>query len=337
MNQTIRSLVAASAATAALSLITLAAASTSAASSATTATSASSVVPTGNQVLSNSWTGWVDTMNQAGGYNRFNRIEATFKVPGINCGKSVIGTKRYPGGPYSAAAFWVGLDGTNSDSNYLEQAGITATCASKGAFAQYYAWYQMTPKTVKKVPLAGLRVSDSITVVVIDTAGVDPNSPKWADPKYAGYSYSVSIKDTTRKTGYYQNGLKPSNSAGYAGGQAPGTSAEVITEGVSNGPYNTPYATGLADMGTVNYTDVYVDSLDTGWIYGMNMHPNSWWTAAPWSAGHQHYIWFWGQNPQDHNKWEWYKVNTYWQTLMHPGTLGGVAGGSSSPFSTYWK
>jgi hypothetical protein len=336
MNKTFGSLVAATAAAAALSLVTLASAS-AASTSASTGSSAvaagssavaagSSAVAAGSQVRNPNWAGWVDTINHPGGYNRFNRVTAMFKVPGINCAKSVIGGKRYPNGPYSAAAFWVGFDGTNSDSAYLEQAGIGATCSGPKAYAQYNAWYQMTPTKHVIVPLKGsrsnpgtVRAGDSIQVQVLDTAGVDPNSPKWANPKYAGYSYSVLIRDTTRNVWFYQNGLKPSDSTGYAGGQAPDSSAEVITEGPGiGGPYHKPYATGLADMGTVNYTDVYVSSLASGWIYELNMHStNGIWTAAPWIAGHN--VW-WG-----------------WQTLMHPGSLGGSVGNYSSPFSTYWK
>ena len=70
-------------------------------------------------------------------------------------------------------------------------------------------------------------------------------------------------------------------------------------------------------MGTVNYTDVYVTSFATGWIYGMNMQSNQYWTATPWNAGHE--VW-----PE-------------WRTFMHPGSLGGTPGDSSSPFSTYRK
>ena len=148
-------------------------------------------------------------------------VTATFKVPGINCSKSVIGGKRYPGGPYSAASFWVGLDGTNGDSNRLEQAGVTVTCASKTSPAQYHAWYQMTPWVIGKVSLAGIRAGDSITVLVWDTDVVTPNSPKWGNPKYAGYSYSVSIKDTTRGTSWYQNGLRPDQNGLPHGSRAP--------------------------------------------------------------------------------------------------------------------
>jgi hypothetical protein len=344
MNKIFGSLAAATAAAGALSLITLAAASPPGSGPAAAATSSSSAITAGAQ-LNSSWAGWVDTMKHTGGRNRFNRVTATFKVPGINCSKSVIGTKlRFPGGPFSEAAFWVGLDGTNSDSGYLEQAGISAECASKTAYATYFSWYQMTPKDVNGVRLTGskgnpatVRVGDSITVTVMDTAGVDPTSPKWDDPAYAGRVYSVRITDSTRHVGYYRNGLTPAGSTGYAGGRAPGTSAEVITEAPANGPWNKPHAVGLADMGTVSYTDVYVSSSATGWIYGLSMKSNGTWSADQWNAGHQHTLRVWGQNPKDHNKWEWYTVNTYWQTLMHPGSLGGTCPGCSSPFSTYWK
>jgi len=321
MNKIFGSLVAATASAAALSLIPLAAASpstTNALAASSAATAGSSAVAAGSQVPSLNWAGWVDTMNKPGGSNRFNRVTATFKVPGINCSKSVIGGKRYPGGPYSGAGFWVGLDGGGSNKTWLEQAGITAKCSGPKAYATYYSWYQMGPDKNVAVPLTGskgnrgtVRVNDSITVTVMDTDGLTPSSPKWANPANAGHIYSVSIQDTTRHVGYYSNALHTST-------RAPDSSAEVITEGIgTDGPYHKPYATGLADMGTVSYASVYVNSYATGWIYSMSMKSGPHWTATPWTLGHH--------------------ASLGWRSLVHPGPLGGTSPGSSSPFSTYWK
>ena len=318
MNRTIRSLVAATAATAALSLITLAAASTSAA-----ARPAASPLTASSTTKSLVWAGYVDTMNHPGGYNRFKSVQATFKVPAINCSKSIVvghpWPARYPGHKYwSAAGFWVGLDGGENDTANLEQTGITGYCTGPKAAAQYEAWYQMDPQLYVIIPLKDakshqgtMRVGDTIHVQVWDTAGVDPRSPKWANLKYAGYIYSVGIQDTTRGISYYSNGLKPRTN-GY--GRAPDMTAEVITEAVSGGPYSTAkYTIGLAKMGTVNYTDVYVSSFATGWIYGINMHSNWVWSASKYSVNQP-------------------------RTLIGVTALGGSAAnaGSSSPFSTYW-
>jgi hypothetical protein len=314
MNKIFGSLAAATAAAGALSLITLASASPAASQAASLTASSAVTAGTG----STNWAGWVDTMKKTGGPNRFNRVTATFKVPGINCAKSLIGSKRYPGGPYSGAGFWAGLDNGGANKTWLEQAGITALCSGPKAYATYYAWYQMDPNHNVKVLLRGskgnpatVRVSDSITITVMDTGGLTPSSPKWADPALAGHIYSVSIQDTTRHVGYYSNAL-------HTPSRAPDSSAEVITEGIgTDGPYHKPYATGLADMGTVHYTDVYVSSYATGWIYGMSMKSSPTWTATPWTLGHRNSL--------------------GWHVLVHPGPLGGTSPGSSSPFSTYWK
>jgi Peptidase A4 family len=323
IGRTLGTLAATAVAAGALSLIPLVTASSPAAVPVATST-ASPVAATAGTNNGPSWAGWVDTMNKPGGSSKFKMVTATFTVPGINCGKSLIGSKRYPTGPYSAVAFWAGFDGTSTDypgsgSSYndslrLEQAGITGTCASKGAFAAYYAWYQMTPFTVVKVPLKGLRVSDSITVTVIDTDGVTPRSVKYGNPADAGYSYSVRITDHTQHSSYYANGLRPDQNGLVHGSRAPDSSAEVITESPGlGGPYNTPNATGLAYVARVNYSDVEVTSFDTGWIYGYSMKSNQYWTAVQWNAVHDG------------------------KTLMHAGSLGGPGIASPSPFSTYWK
>ena len=203
MNKTFGSLVAATAAAAALSLITLAAASPPGSGPAAAATSSSSAITAGSQ-LNSSWAGWVDTMSQSGGRNRFNRVTATFKVPGINCSKSVIGTKlRFPGGPYSEAAFWVGLDGTNSDSGYLEQAGICGGVRQQDRLRDVLLLVPDDAEGRQRRQAHGLEgqpgwcgVGDSITVTVME------HRPAWIparrsgiDPAYAGRAYSVRITD----------------------------------------------------------------------------------------------------------------------------------------------
>ena len=315
-------LTAAVAATGALALIPLAAASTTAASAAST--SASSVINAGSSTPSADWAGYVDTMKHPGGYNQFKGVTATFTVRGVNCSKSVIGGPRWPAGTpghkyYSAASFWVGLDGTSTDSQRLEQAGIGATCASKTASAQYYGWWQMTPNegnqqvtlTSSKGAKGTVRAGDVVTVFVWDTDGVTPNSPKWGNPADAGYTYSVSIQDKTRGISWYKNGLRPDQNGLPHGSRAPDRTAEVITEAVSNGPYaNAKYTIGLADMGTVSYTHAMLSAYDTGWIYAQQLASNHYWTAAKYSV----------DVPRD---------------LI--GTTALTPGNEESSFSTYWN
>jgi len=318
LSRTLTRLAAAAAAAASLAFISLAAAGAPAAGPAASALTAASSTP------SSVWAGYVDTIRHPGGRNRFSSVAATFKVPAITCAKSIVVghpfPASYPGHKYwSAAAFWAGLDGGNGDADSLEQAGITGYCTGPRVAAQYEAWYQMNPHHNVVVPLrnaAGhpgtVRAGDTIQVSVRDTAGVTPGSPKWADPRYAGYIYAVTLKDTTRGLSYDSGSLKLRS---FGTGRAPGMTAEVITEAVSGGPYSSgpkhPYTIGLARMGVVRYTDVYVSSLATGWIYGMGMHSTGTWTVAKYVI----------DTPRD---------------LIGVTALGGIAPGSSSPFGTYW-
>lgn len=335
MIKRLRYLTAAGAAIGALTLIPLAATSTTAASAASNPTN--TAINSTSSTASSNWAGYVDTMKTPSGdngYDRFKGVTATFKVPAVSCQGSVPGT--YPPPPpvpgqskdYSAVSYWVGLDGNGTDTKSLEQAGIGATCSSKTASPHYYAWYQMDPQQGNVPVTLTVRTGDTIWVSVEDTDGVTPESPKFGNPADTGYAYSVLIEDKTRNTKWSKNGLKPGD-----GVRAPDATAEVITEAVSNGPYfvsaKAPhYDIGLAQTGTVNYTDVEVTSLHTGWIYAIAMQSNQYWTVAGWNAGHTVWWWFW-----DINTRKWIHEH-YWSSLLGPSQLNG--GGEVSWFSTYW-
>jgi hypothetical protein len=64
---------------------------------------------------------------------RFRYVQATFKVPKLDCRKT-------PG--TAVASEWVGLDGAGSHS--VEQDGIAAQCSHDAA--SYYAWWETFPK-----------------------------------------------------------------------------------------------------------------------------------------------------------------------------------------------
>ncbi len=74
---------------------------------------------------STNWSGYAVT----GGNGAFNSVSATWVEPKAKCN----GTKY--------AAFWVGLDGYNSDS--VEQTGSDSDCT--GSSPTYYGWYEMFP------------------------------------------------------------------------------------------------------------------------------------------------------------------------------------------------
>lgn len=86
---------------------------------------------------STNWSGYAVTGSS------FTNAKGTWVVPAVNCSKT----------PNTYAAFWVGIDGWNS--NTVEQTGTDSDCS--GASPSYYAWYEFYPKysySVSSVPVA---------------------------------------------------------------------------------------------------------------------------------------------------------------------------------------
>jgi hypothetical protein len=268
MTKTFRSLVAAAAATAALSLITLASASPSAAASPAVPHSAA------GQFENNNWAG---TMVKAKGSGGFHVVSAKFTVPKVNCARSVKTSKTLPGDAYSEASFWVGLGGW-LHTKALEQAGITAICATKTSAAHYQAWYEMVPANDQTVSIRltthetypgaygstpgktkPVRAGDSISVIVQD------NSNAMAE---SGRIYEVDFYDWTQAAGYQSLGnLSP----GIRGNDQ---TAEVITERTAHTVAN-PVLLGLAYHGSVYYTDTMVSTFaDPGHTFGLSARPS---------------------------------------------------------------
>ncbi|MBV9795431.1 MAG: hypothetical protein JO016_16000 [Actinobacteria bacterium] len=153
---------------------------------------------------STNWSGYVVT----GGTGAFNSVSSSWTEPAASCGS---GTQY--------AAFWVGLDGYNSDS--VEQTGTDSDCSNGSP--DYYGWYEMYPADP-----------------VYFTNPVSPGDSMSASVAVSGTSYTLTLTDSTQgwtqtenETGSYSN-----------------SSAEVITEAPSSSTGPLP----LADFGTVNYS-----------------------------------------------------------------------------------
>ena len=159
-----------------------------------------------NQAESTNWSGY------AGTTGTYTSVSASWTQPAGKCSR---------GDQY--AAFWVGLDGYNSNS--VEQTGSDVDCI--GRTAHYYSWYEMYPNpsvTYSNTVRAGDHFNASVT--------------------YEGNnSYSLFIADTTQ-------GWSHTTVQSLSG--APRSSAEVIVEA--------PCCTAgggilpLADFGTVSIT-----------------------------------------------------------------------------------
>jgi Peptidase A4 family len=153
---------------------------------------------------STNWSGYVLT----GGSGAFSSVSSSWTEPAASCGS---GTQY--------AAFWVGLDGYNSDS--VEQTGSDSDC--NGGTPDYYGWYEMYPADP-----------------VYFTNPVAPGDSMSASVTVSGTSYTLTLTDSTQGWTQTENET----------GSFDNSSAEVITEAPSSAQGPLP----LADFGTINYS-----------------------------------------------------------------------------------
>jgi hypothetical protein len=156
---------------------------------------------------STNWSGYAAT----GANGAFKSVSASWKEPTATCSSR---SAQY-------AAFWVGLDGFNSDS--VEQTGTDSDC--NGRTPDYYGWYEMFP-------------ADPVNF----SNPVSPGDSFTASVTFSGTeTYTLVLKDVTK--GWTQTITK--NQSGLDR-----SSAEVITEAPSSESGVLP----LADFGTVSYS-----------------------------------------------------------------------------------
>jgi Peptidase A4 family len=116
-----------------------------------------------SQVESSNWSGYADD-NSTG--DTYSSVSGSWTEPGVSCTAQE-----------SLAAFWVGIDGYNSDS--VEQDGTLAECY--GGAAYYYTWWEMYPSNDVQVVGETLSPGDSITASVAEN----------------GASYTLDVTDAT--------------------------------------------------------------------------------------------------------------------------------------------
>lgn len=161
--------------------------------------------------VSANWSGYVIS-----GSGAYTTVSASWTQPAVNCGAT----------PSAFSAFWVGLDG--SGSNTVEQTGTEANCA--GGSPTYAAWYEMFPKRSFGYPNPVVP-GDSLTASV--TAG-------------ARGRFQLTLTDATQ--GWSQTVTKKRRSARRV-------SAEVIAEA----PASRKTVLPLADFGTIEFSGASVD------------------------------------------------------------------------------
>lgn len=160
---------------------------------------------------STNWSGYAVT----GSAGSITTALGTWTVPTVTCGS----------GETSYSAFWVGIDGFNS--NTVEQTGTDSDC-SHGT-PTYYAWYEFYPKASKDISTITVHPGDIIAAEV-----------KWS----SGSTFVVGIKDITTGKTYETSGSVTS---------AQRTSAEFIAEAPETCVLTKCTLTSLSDFGTVGF------------------------------------------------------------------------------------
>jgi hypothetical protein len=169
-----------------------------------------------NQTSSTNWSGYA----VSGSDGAYNSVSSNWTEPTATCNDD--------GDEY--AAFWVGLDGYNSDS--VEQTGTDSDC--DGGTPDYYGWYEMYPADP----------------VYFDNP-VYPGDSMSASVNVSGDTYTLTLTDNTQGWTQTENETESGLSD---------SSAEVITEAPSDEYGPLP----LADFGTVNYSGSTVNGQSMG-------------------------------------------------------------------------
>jgi hypothetical protein len=163
--------------------------------------------------VSQNWAGYT-----VSGSN-FSSVSGSWVEPSATCGSG-----------QTDAAFWVGLGGSSSQSQALEQTGTEIDCSATGQ-ATHFAWYELVPKAPVKMNVAihsGDKISARVTV--------------------SGTSVTVALSDDT--TGQSATSTLQMSS--------PDTSsAEWIAEAPSecDSTLTNCQPLDLTDFGTVQFTD----------------------------------------------------------------------------------
>jgi len=163
--------------------------------------------------FSSNWSGYAAYPATAG--STFTDVQGTWTQPAANCPTS---KKTY-------AAFWVGLDGYNS--NTVEQIGTDSDCSGKNR-PSYYAWYEMYPNPPVRLSM-----------------GVHPGDTLFAEVSSSGSVVTLTIKNRT--TGGTFATTQTSTTA-------QGTSAEWVAEAPAQCSIFFCTVLPLTNFGSVNFT-----------------------------------------------------------------------------------
>lgn len=162
---------------------------------------------------STNWAGYaVSTSNGA-----VSAVQGTFVVPKFH--GSCSGAYNF-----SAAAFWVGIDGFSSGT--VEQTGVAIECYSVlyVSAVTYFAWYEFYP-----------------SAMVVLSMTISPGDTVHAKVSYSSSTYTISLADASTGNSY---------TSSFTGVSANRSSAEWIAEAPSSSSGILP----LVDFGSVSFS-----------------------------------------------------------------------------------
>jgi hypothetical protein len=186
-------------------------------------------------VQSQNWSGYADDQDT------YNSVAASWTQPAVDCsagggvgggvlggllGANGLGNLLGPGS--SAASFWVGLDGYNSNS--VEQLGADSDC--NGTTPTYYAWWEMYPNPSQVLSSSyPVKPGDQMTA--------------WVASNGSGTDFYLALKDSTAGWSFATN---QTASPGFGR-----TSGEIVAEAPSECNILFCSELPLADFGQVGF------------------------------------------------------------------------------------
>lgn len=167
----------------------------------------------------------------------FTSAQGSWVVPTANC----TGVR---GDEY--AAFWVGLDGYNSDT--VEQTGTLSDC--QGRSPSYYAWYEFYPQNLVEITSVAIKPGDVISASVVYSSSNGEFTVTITDENTgASYTTSSTVSGAARSSAEW---ITEAPCCTFNGGFLPLTDFGTVSFGEDyTGVAATNYATNTTTSGAI--------------------------------------------------------------------------------------
>ncbi len=165
----------------------------------------------------------------------FTSAQGSWIVPTANC--SGVRGDQY-------AAFWVGLDGYNSDT--VEQTGTLSDC--QGRTPSYYAWYEFYPENLVEITSVVIKPGDVISASVSYSSG-EFNVTITDETTGGSYSTSSTVSGAARSSAEW---IAEAPCCTFNGGILPMSDFGTVSFGADyTGLASTNYATDSTTSGAI--------------------------------------------------------------------------------------